>query len=139
MSVDRGFGTEGALNGATMQIVYVIPQLRTTDLAAAIQFYTVKLGFSLEFQYEDFYACVRTGDQRIHFKLSDVPDPSIPFVDREEHFHLYLETADIAAVADELKQKGVTLVRDVHETAWGTRELVIHDPDGHTLYFGQPL
>ena len=34
-----------------MQIVYVIPQLRTTNLAAAIEFYTAKLGFTLEFQY----------------------------------------------------------------------------------------
>ena len=122
-----------------MKIVHVIPQLRTTNLAAAIEFYTVILGFTLEFQYEDFYACVRSGDQRVHFKLSDVPDPSIAFVDREEHFHLYVETPNVAAVADELKSKDVTLVRDVHETAWRTRELIIRDPDGHTLYFGQTL
>jgi catechol 2,3-dioxygenase-like lactoylglutathione lyase family enzyme len=122
-----------------MQIVHVIPQLRTTNLAAAIEFYTVMLGFTLEFQYEDFYACVRSGDQRVHLKLIDVPDPSIAFVDREEHFHLYFEAADVAAAADELKGKGVPLVRDVHDTAWRTRECVIRDPDGHTLYFGQPL
>lgn len=75
----------------------------------------------------------------MHLKLSDAPDPSIAFVEREEHFHLYLEVSDIVAVAEELKRKGVSLVRDVHETAWRTRELVIRDPDGHTLYFGQPL
>ena len=34
-----------------MQIVRVIPQLRTTNLVAAIEFYTAKLGFTLEFQY----------------------------------------------------------------------------------------
>jgi catechol 2,3-dioxygenase-like lactoylglutathione lyase family enzyme len=33
-----------------MQIAHVIPQLRTTNLAAAIEFYTAKLGFMLEFQ-----------------------------------------------------------------------------------------
>jgi catechol 2,3-dioxygenase-like lactoylglutathione lyase family enzyme len=82
---------------------------------------------------------VRSGHQIVHLKLSDVPDPSINFVDREEHFHLYLETPDVAAVADDLKRMGVPLVRDVHETAWRTRECVIRDPDGHTLYFGQPL
>jgi len=27
----------------------------------------------------------------------------------------------------------------VHETAWQTREFVIKDDQGHTLYFGQPL
>jgi len=39
-----------------MQITGVIPQLRTTDLAASIRFYTTKLGLTLEFQYEDSYA-----------------------------------------------------------------------------------
>ena len=39
-----------------MQVVGIIPQLRTTDLAKSIWFYTTQLGFTLEFQYEDFYA-----------------------------------------------------------------------------------
>ena len=59
--------------------------------------------------------------------------------DHEEHFHLYFETTDIAAVAGELKRKGVPFVQDIHETAWRTREFIIRDPDGHTLYFGQAL
>ncbi len=122
-----------------MQIAHVIPQLRTTNMAVAIDFYTATLGFTLEFQYEDFYAGVRSGSDVVHLKLSDVPDPSIAFVESEEHFHLYLQTADVAAVAEELKRKGVPLVRDVHETDWRTRECIIRDPDGHTLYFGQPL
>ena len=75
----------------------------------------------------------------IHLRLIDAPDPSIAFVDREEHFHLYLQTSDIGAVAEELKRKGVPLLRDVDETAWRTRECVIRDADGHTLYFGQLL
>ncbi len=75
----------------------------------------------------------------VHLKLIDAPDPSIAFVDREEHVHLYLAIQDIAAVAEELKRNGVALVRDVHETAWRTRERVIRDTDGHTQYFGQPL
>jgi len=28
-------------------------------------------------------------------------------------------------------------VKDVHETAWGTREFVIKDDQGHTVYFGE--
>jgi catechol 2,3-dioxygenase-like lactoylglutathione lyase family enzyme len=38
-----------------MHIAQVIPQLRTTNLGAAIAFYTATLGFALEFRYEDFY------------------------------------------------------------------------------------
>lgn len=120
-----------------MQISSVVPQLRTTDLAASIDFYTEKLGFTLEFQYDDFYAGVRSGNYAVHLKLIDAPDPSIAFVDRDEHFHLYFGTDDVASVADELKRQDVAMVRDVHETAWGTRECIIKDNAGHTLYFGE--
>ena len=120
-----------------MQISSVTPQLRTTDLAASIEFYTTKLGFTLEFQYDDFYAGVRSGNYVVHLKLIDAPDPSIAFVDRGEHFHLYFATDDVSGVADALKRRGVRLAQDVHETAWGTRECIIKDNVGHTLYFGQ--
>ena len=120
-----------------MQITGAIPQLRTTDLAASIRFYTTKLGLTLEFQYEDFYAGIRAGNQVFHLKLSDEKDPSIAFVDAGDHFHLYLETDDAGATADALKRNGVCLVKDVHETPWGTREFSIKDDQGHTLYFGE--
>jgi catechol 2,3-dioxygenase-like lactoylglutathione lyase family enzyme len=120
-----------------MKISSAIAQLRTTDLAESIQFYTTKVGLTLEFQYQDFYAGIRAGSQLFHLKLSDEKDPSIEFVDKGEHFHLYLETDDASAAAAALKRNGVPLVKDVHETAWGTREFVIKDDQGHTLYFGE--
>jgi catechol 2,3-dioxygenase-like lactoylglutathione lyase family enzyme len=122
-----------------MTITRIIPQLRTTDMASSIGFYTEKLGFSVEFRYEDFYAGIRAGNQLVHLKLVDEKDPSIAYVDRAEHLHLYLETDGVAAFAEELKARGVPLVKDVHETSWGTREIVIHDDQGHTLYLGEHL
>jgi hypothetical protein len=69
----------------------------------------------------------------------DEKDPSIEFTDRSDHFHLYLQIDNVAAAADTLKKNGVPLVKDVHETAWGTRELIIKDDQGHTLYFGETV
>ena len=120
-----------------MPIAGVISQLRTTDLAGSIRFYTRTLGLALEFQYEDFYAGIRAGDQVFHLKLVDRKDPSIEFVDEGQHFHLYLQTTDASATASALKANGVPLVKDVHDTPWGTREFVIRDDQGHTLYFGE--
>ncbi|HET7437362.1 MAG TPA: VOC family protein [Thermoanaerobaculia bacterium] len=120
-----------------MQIIGVIPQLRTTNLPESIRFYTEKLGFTVEFNYDDFYAGIRAGNGLFHLKQVDEKDPSIDFVDHGDHLHLYLQTDDARAAADALRKNGVTLVRDVHDTAWGTREFVIHDDQGHTLYFGE--
>jgi catechol 2,3-dioxygenase-like lactoylglutathione lyase family enzyme len=119
-------------------IANVIAQLRTTDLAESIRFYTEQLGFTLEFQYEDFYAGIRAGRHLIHLKLADEVDPSIAFVDHGGHFHLYLDVADVSAAAEELRRRGVHLEQEVHDTEWGTREFVIKDYQGHTLCFGQP-
>src|SRR6266849_657329 len=96
-----------------MRISSAIAQLRTTDLAESIRFYTTKVGLTLEFQYEDFYAGIRAGSQVFHLKLVDEKDPSIEFADRGEHFHLYFETDDAAGTAEALKGKGVALVKDV--------------------------
>lgn len=117
----------------------MIAQLHTTDLAESIRFYTTKVGLALAFQYQDFYAGIRAGDQLFHLKRVDETDPTIEFVDRGEHFHLYLETDDAAATAAALRERGVPFVKDLHETPWGTREFAVKDDQGHTLYFGQDL
>ena len=120
-----------------MPISRVIPQLRTTDLAESMRFYTTKVGLTLEFQYQDFYAGIRAGNQLFHLKLADEKDPSIQFVNKGEHFHLYLETDDLPSAAATLEKNGVPFVKGVHATPWGTREFVINDDQGHTLYIGE--
>jgi len=120
-----------------MKITSAIAQLRTTDMAESIRFYTTKVGLTLEFRYQDFYAGIRAGNQVFHLKLVDEMDPSIEYVDKAEHFHLYFETDDASAAAAALKAQGVPLVKDVHDTPWQTREFVIKDNQGHILYFGQ--
>jgi catechol 2,3-dioxygenase-like lactoylglutathione lyase family enzyme len=122
-----------------MQISNVATQLRTTDLAASIRFYTALPGFALAFQHQDFYAGIRAGSHIFHLKLVDEKDPSIDVVAREGHLHLYFETDDAIGAADAIRSAGVPLVEDVHNTAWGTREFVIRDDQGHTLYFGERL
>ena len=122
-----------------MTIKAIAPQLRTTDMRSSIAFYTEKLGFEEAFNFEDFYAGIRAGGSTFHLKLVDEQDPSIPFVDEGGHLHLYFETDDVTAVVERLKENGVVLVKDVHDTDWQTREIVLNDDQGHTLYFGQPL
>lgn len=122
-----------------MPISRIIPQLRTTNLAASLDFYTKKLGLTLDFQYQDFYAGLRVGSQGFHLKHVDERDPSIDYVGEGGHLHLYFNVDDIDAMAAQLAANGVPLVKGVHSTDWSTREFVIKDDQGHTLYFGQPV
>lgn len=120
-----------------MLITRITPQLRTRDLEASIRFYTEQVGLALEFRYSDFYAGIRAGDHLFHLKLSDCEDPSIADVHEGGHFHLYLGTQDVDAVARSLKANGVALVQEPADTPWQTRELVFRDDQGHTIYVGQ--
>lgn len=122
-----------------MNIAGVTTQLRTTDLESSIRFYTQRLGMALEFRYEDFYAGIAAGSGAFHLKRVDEPDPSIAYVRDAGHFHLYLQTDDADALAAEFARRGVKPIRSVHDTPWNTREFVIEDDQGHTLYFGEAL
>ena len=120
-----------------MKIHRIAAQLRTTDLDASIRFYAETLGMRLAFRYLDFYAGIDAGGQMFHLKRVDAADPSIADVREGGHFHLYFETDDVAALAADYRRRGARLIREPHETDWGTREFVIEDDQGHTLYFGQ--
>ncbi|MBM3525592.1 MAG: hypothetical protein FJX57_21800 [Alphaproteobacteria bacterium] len=120
-----------------MRISSIIPQLRTTDIEASIRFYTERLGFTLDFRYADFYAGIRAGTQLFHLKRVDDRDPSIAFVAAGEHLHLYLTTDDAAAAAQSAIAAGITLLKPLHDTPWGTREFAIADDQGHILYIGE--
>ena len=122
-----------------MAIKHIIPQLRTTDISSSIKFYTEMLGFGVEFNYENFYVGLRSGEHLIHLKLVEESDPSIAYVDSGGHLHLYFQMDNVTDFAEQLKAKDVVLIQEVCETDWNTREFVIRDDQGHTLYFGESV
>lgn len=120
-----------------MSVSGVIAQLRTTNLDESIDFFVSKLGFEVDFKYEDFYVGIKADDQLFHLKLVDEKDPSVDFVVNGDHFHLYFTTSDIEHKAEQLANNGVTFLKRLGTTPWGTKEFSINDNQGHILYFGQ--
>jgi len=112
-------------------------QLRTTDLDRSIRFYAEVLGLAVAFRYEDFYAGIAAGPQLFHLKRVDRPDASIAEIAQAEHLHLYLQTDDIETVAARLEAHGVAPLQPLHATAWGTREIILRDDQGHTIHVGE--
>jgi catechol 2,3-dioxygenase-like lactoylglutathione lyase family enzyme len=121
------------------RITGVAPQLRTTDLEASIRFYVDVLGFDLAFRWEDFYAGLCAGGAEIHLKRVDMPDPSVAYVAQGEHVHLYIHVEDVDAMAARLRDRGVAVLAGPVDRPWNTREIVLRDDQGHTLYVSQPL
>jgi catechol 2,3-dioxygenase-like lactoylglutathione lyase family enzyme len=106
---------------------------------STLRFYTEVLGFAVDFNFEDFYVGIRRGEHVFHLKLVDEEDPSIPYVRDGGHMHFYFQIESVEDFARELKSKGVVLAGDVHETRWQTREVIVEDDQGHTIYFGEPI
>jgi catechol 2,3-dioxygenase-like lactoylglutathione lyase family enzyme len=123
----------------TARITGLAPQLRTTDLDASIHFYVEKLGFTLGFRWDDFYAGICAGDAEFHLKLVDTPDPSVAYVAQGDHVHLYFHVDDLDALHEGLTARGVAVLAGPVEREWGTREIILRDDQGHTLYFSQSL
>ena len=121
-----------------MSATGVVAQLRTTDLAALIAFWTDIIGLDLAFRFGDFYAGIAVGEQAFHLKLVDAPDPGLAAVAAGDHFHLYLSTTDLDAFAARLGARGVVLTQPPHDTPWGTRECVFFDDQGHTIRAAGP-
>ena len=105
---------------------------------ASIRFYTEKVGLTLDFRYSDFYAGIRAGNNIFHLKLVDDADPSIAYVRDGGHLELYLGTP-CGWRRPHAGSNGVALLQEPTDTSWNTRELVLHDDQGHTIYVGQPM
>ena len=121
-----------------MAVTEVIAQIRTTNLDKTIDFYVDKLGFELEFKFQDFYAGIKVaGGQSFHLKLVDDKDPSIDVVQTDGHQHLLFGTDELDAAAERFERNGVIFREGITATDWGARTFYVLDDQGHVLCFAE--
>ena len=110
------------------------PQLLVADIDRAIEFYTTKLGFDVDFRYEDFYAGIIKDGYSIHLKVSK---PSIEKSENRrnnEDLDIVFSVDGIEGLYDELSNKSVELVQTLRQMPYG-KEFYIADPDGNIIAF----
>ncbi len=110
------------------------PQLLVTDLENSILFYTEKLGFELEFRYEDFYAGITKDGCSIHLKCGN---PSIELrKSKREHFDLDIvfSVNDVEELYRQMQENSIDIVQPLCERPYG-KEFYIADPDGNIFAF----
>jgi len=116
----------------------VHPVLMSRDVAASIRFYE-RLGFRLAFLDDPVaprYAGVRRDAVELHLQWQGNEQWEGT---RDRPTYRFL-VADVEGFFAEFQQDGAHFdMTPVRETAWGTREFHVRDPDGNGLQFYCPL
>jgi catechol 2,3-dioxygenase-like lactoylglutathione lyase family enzyme len=121
----------------------IAAHLFVRDLQASTDFFTAKLGFTVDFVYGDppFYAQVSRDHASLALRHVDVPVFAEGVRERED-----LVVASITlASADEIKQLFLTYQAAsapfhqlLRKEPWGAKTFIVKDPDGNLILFAGP-
>jgi catechol 2,3-dioxygenase-like lactoylglutathione lyase family enzyme len=110
------------------------PQFLVANLGRSIEFYTKKLGFEVEFRYEDFYAGIIKDGFSIHLK-SGTPSAEERMNKREnEDLDIVFSVDGVEDLYNEYVNKSIEILQPLCERPYG-KEFYILDPDGYVLAF----
>ena len=125
---------------STAELKDAVPILDVRDVEAALRFYVERLGFRVDFRYEDDpdnYAGVRRGDVCLHMQWQH-EDEFRKGTAGKLRVRILVDDPD--ALLEECRANGVVDERtQVKDTPWGTREFGFRDPDGNGLIFYRDL
>jgi catechol 2,3-dioxygenase-like lactoylglutathione lyase family enzyme len=107
------------------------PQLSVMDIELALEFYTKKLGFNLDFRYEDFYAGIVKDGHSIHLKSGAARGSDEK---NKEDLDLTFSVDSIESLYDEFLTKSIEIIQPLRDMPYG-REFYIADPDGNRIAF----
>jgi predicted enzyme related to lactoylglutathione lyase len=110
------------------------PQFLVTDIEHSIDFYIKKLGFDLEFRFEDFYAGITKDGYSIHLK-SGKPSMEERKSKRERNdLDIVFSVDAVEDLYEEFVNKSVEIIQPLCNRPYG-KEFYIADPDGYILAF----
>jgi uncharacterized glyoxalase superfamily protein PhnB len=121
----------------------VEPQLFVADVRRSCEFYTTKLGFSVEFVYGDppFYGQVVRDAARLNLRLVGEPVFAGDVRTREA---LLAATVTLATTREikqlflEFQASGVSFRQTLKKEPWGARTFSVEDPDENVILFAGP-
>jgi catechol 2,3-dioxygenase-like lactoylglutathione lyase family enzyme len=117
------------------RLTSLAPQFLVDDLARSMSFYR-KLGFTFGDPWAGFYAIGTRDGLELHLK--EAPKHDAERQHRRAHDHL-----DAAAGVDGIDAfyarcvaEGISVLKPLAATAWGTKDFYVEDPDGYIIAFG---
>lgn len=117
------------------RLTSLAPQFLVDDLVRSMTHYR-KLGFTFGDPWGGFYAIGRRDGLELHLKEAPKHEPELQH--RRAHEHL-----DAAAGVDGIETfyarcvaEGISVLKPLAATAWGTKDFYVEDPDGYIIAFG---
>lgn len=110
------------------------PQLLVIDIDASIEFYTKKIGFDLDFRYEDFYAGISKDGHSIHLKSAK---PSLEERQNKlanDDLDIVFSIEGVEDLYNDFINKSIQITQPLCDRPYG-KEFYIADPDGYILAF----
>lgn len=124
---------------ATVQVRYIV-----RDVDAAIEFYTSRLGFTLEMHPAPAFAMLSRGDLRLVLSAPNpmggggqtMPDGTKPEPGGWNRFAVQVE--DLATTVDALRAAGAHFRNDI-VSGVGGKQIILEDPSGNPIELFEPL
>ena len=111
------------------------PQFLVDDLARSMAYYE-KLGFTFDEPWEGFYAIGRVDGLELHLKEAPKNQDDRRFRRDHEHLDAAGGVDGIEAFFNKCVANGVTILKPLAPTEWGTKDFYVEDPDGYIISFG---
>jgi len=121
----------------------VAAHLYVRDLKASVEFFTTKLGFTVDFIYGEppFYGQVSRDNARLALRWMDEPFFAADIRERED----LLSASITLASANEIEQlfltyqaAGAPIHQALRNEPWHAKTFVVKDPDGNLILFAGP-
>ncbi|HKW74512.1 MAG TPA: glyoxalase superfamily protein [Terriglobales bacterium] len=122
---------------STARVTGIVPQFLVDDLERAIGYYCDKLGFELDFKYEDFYAAVKRDGFAIHLKCAPKSRADREYRKQNEHLDAYISVAGIRDLFREMEMSGARVMGPLEQRPWACVDFYVGDPDGNVLCFSE--
>jgi len=114
------------------------PQLFVSNIQAACDFYSQKLGFDIAFIYGEppFYAQVARGAARLNLRRVELPAFHPKLRQREKDIlSATITLDDVKTLFLEYKAKDVPFHQPLRLEPWGARTFIVRDPDENLIAF----
>ena len=119
----------------TPRVTSFAPQFLVDGLERSMAFYR-KLGFSFDAPWGGFYAIGRRDGLELHLKEAPKNQSERQWRRDNEHLDASAGVDGIDGFYAQCIAKGVSIIKPLAATDWGTRDFYVEDPDGYIICFG---